>query len=208
MYKIFSHFIIIIALLSSSVISASSVAVIDYGSSGISKKWVASILDTLRVELGRTGKYDVMERVQMESIFSDQGYTLGNTCNNDTCAREIGKVLAVKNIVLTNISGAGKAYKTYTLSFWVIEVENGKIITKIVEIHKGYVEKYLLKKIPKIAQKLAGTYKKKEISGFARAMLTIGAIAVAFPIVRYLTPDETVSEDDEPTTGVKIIWSD
>ncbi len=206
---VLSSVILVIFLMQSSVRSADAIAVVDFLEDGVSKSTALSLSDTLRVELGRTGKYSVMERAEMESVLREQGFQPGEPCDTVSCAVEMGKLLVVKYMVLGTIIKTGEMYyKTFTITIRLVEVETGKVVSKVVEIHKSYGEKNLIKRIPKASQKLAGTYKKKEMSGFTRAILVIGGVAIAVPIIRFMTPKESVGVVEDPKTGVKVIWGE
>jgi curli biogenesis system outer membrane secretion channel CsgG len=70
-----------------------SIAIARLISSGVSDGEAISLTDALRSELGKTGKYQVMERTQMDDILKEQGFQQSGACNNETCALEIGKLM-------------------------------------------------------------------------------------------------------------------
>jgi curli biogenesis system outer membrane secretion channel CsgG len=76
---------------------------------GVTENEALSLTDALRSELGKSGKYQVMERSQMDDILKEQGFQQSGACDEASCAIEIGKILAV------NFIGVGTAMQnTFT----------------------------------------------------------------------------------------------
>jgi hypothetical protein len=158
------------------------VAINKLKASGVSENEASSLTDALRSELGKTGKYQVMERTQMDEILKEQGFQQSGACDEANCAIEIGKLLAVSHIVMGNIGLVGK---TYTLSVRFVEIGTGKILKDFTEYHKGNVDDLLTKKIPLLAQKIAGTYqpKKKNTGWWIGGGVAVVAAAVIVPAI-------------------------
>jgi hypothetical protein len=161
--------------------AADIVAVNNLKATGVTANEALSLTDALRSELGKSGKYQVMERSQMDDILKEQGFQQSGVCDEATCAIEMGKVLAVNYMVLGNIGMVGK---TYTLSVRFVEVGSGKILKDFTEYHKGTADELLTKVIPMLAQKIAGTYQppKKNHAGWWIAGGIVAAAAIAVPV--------------------------
>jgi hypothetical protein len=164
----------------------------------LSRSEAISFTDALRSEIGKTGKYEVMERAKMHEILKEQGFQQTGACDDATCAIEMGKLLAVKYMVLGNV---GKVGKTFTLNIRIVEVSSGKIINDITEHHKGSIDDLLSKVIPIAAQKLAGTYEEKRKPGVIIAISSVVAVAFIVPAIYIATKDSEPSSSD-----ITIIW--
>lgn len=156
-----------------SVSAADLVAVNNLKATGVTENEALSLTDALRSELGKSGKYQVMERSQMNDILKEQGFQQSGACDEASCAIEIGKMLAVNYMVMGNIGMVGK---TYTLSVRFVEVGTGKILKDYTEYHKGSTDDLLTSVIPMLAQKIAGTYQPKKNHA---ALWVAGGVVVA-----------------------------
>lgn len=202
MRKILSPAFIIVFLLQSLVFSGDAIAVNELGASGISESEAVSLTDALRVEIGKTGKYEVMERSKMNEILKEQGFQQSGVCDDESCALEMGKLLSVKYVVLGNI---GKVGKTYTLNIRMVEVKTGKIIADVAENHKGSIDDLLTEKIPIAAKKLSGTYKeKKRKPGIIIAISAAAVAAITVPVVYFATQDD--EEKTITSSDITVIW--
>lgn len=171
---------------------------------GISSGEAYSLTTAFRTELGKTGKFDLMERSQMEEILKEQGFQKSGACDETTCAIEMGRILAVKYMVLGHV---GKVGRTYTLNVRLVDVGTGKIAGDVTEYHKGSIDDLLTTTVVLVAKKLAGTYEEEEktrkglIIGLGSAVV---AAAIAVPIIIMATADE---ETDNTTSDVHIKWN-
>ncbi len=102
-------------------------AVIDFQSKGdVSDDEASIISDRVRTQMFRTGKYKIMERADMLSILKEQGFQQSQVnCEGTNCSVEIGKLLAVRQIMTGTVSKLGSIY---TLTFRIVDVEKGEIL--------------------------------------------------------------------------------
>lgn len=178
--------------------SGETIAVTTLSSSGLGEGEDISLTNSLRAEIGKTGKYNVLERAKMYEILKEQGFQNIGACDEATCAIEMGKLLAVKYMILGNV---GKVGKTFTINIRIVDVGSGKIINDITEYHKGSIDGLLTKVIPIAAQKLVGTYEEKRKPGAIIAISSVIAIAFIVPVVYLATKDDELSSSD-----ITIIW--
>ena len=195
--------IIILVFLFCSIASAADmVAVNKLKATGVTENEALSLTDALRSELSKSGKYQVMERSQMDDILKEQGFQQSGICDEATCAIEIGKLLAVSYMVMGNIGMVGK---TYTLSVRFVEVGTGRILKDFTEYHRGSTDELLTRVIPMLAQKIAGTYQpKKNRAALWVAGGVVVAAAIAVPAV-LLTRKKT--ENGPESSDVTVHWN-
>jgi TolB-like protein len=181
---------------------ADIVAVNNLKATGVTGNEALSLTDALRSELGKSGKYQVMERSQMEDILKEQGFQQSGVCDEATCAIEIGKILAVNYMVMGNIGMVGK---TYTLSVRFVEVGTGKILKDFTEYRKGSTDELLTSVIPILAQKIAGTYKpKKNHTGWWIAGGTVVAAAIVVPALYF---SRKKAESGPESSDITVHWN-
>ncbi|MCL2763102.1 MAG: penicillin-binding protein activator LpoB [Treponema sp.] len=80
--------------------------------------------DTLTVMFTNSGKYDMVERAQINQIIQEQNFQLSGMVSDET-AVSIGKFLGAQVMIIGDISGSGN---TRRLVFRALDVETGKIL--------------------------------------------------------------------------------
>jgi formylglycine-generating enzyme len=102
----------------------SYLAVIDVEAIGKVEKDIGRPLtDSIRREIVKSGKYEVMDRGNMDKILKEQAFQMSG-CTSKECAVEAGQLLGVGKIVVGSVSLVGK---TYLLSLSLVNVETGKV---------------------------------------------------------------------------------
>ncbi len=136
---------------------------------GVSAGEAELLSDRLRNDLFSTGKVEVMERDQMQSILAEQGLQQsGVTCTDEGCMVEFGKLLGVKKLISGSI---GKLGSLFMINAKSIDVQTGQLLKVVSKDVRGDIEDvvYIL---PAIAAELTGasapapkrSVKKKEIT--------------------------------------------
>jgi hypothetical protein len=194
---------IFLALLTTPAFSLEAVAVNQLTASGVTKEEAASLTDAFRSELSKSGKYQVMERGQMEQILKEQGFQQSGACDEATCAIEMGKILAVNQIVMGTI---GKVGRTYTLSVRVVEVGTGKIVKDITEYQKGNADELLTRTIPVVAAKLAGTYKAPSKTPVYIAIAGVAVVAIAVPVAYFASRKKPAETTVDAGSSLRVGW--
>jgi len=149
------HFIFSITLLISLSLNAQdkiSIAVLALQGNGISTSEASVLTDELRSVLVQTGKYNVIERSNMESILNEQGFQLSG-CTSTECAVEAGKLLGVQKMFGGSV---GKLGTLYNISIRIFDVQTGRIEKTESKRHEGSIEQ-LLDLIKQIGYALSGT---------------------------------------------------
>jgi hypothetical protein len=128
-----------------------SIALLDLEGNDISKAEARILSDELRAILFQTNKYNVLERNNMESILTEQGFQMSG-CVSTECAVEAGKLLGVHKMVAGSI---GKLGRLYNISIRMFDVKTSKIEKLVSERHSGSIEQ-LLDVIKQAGYQLAG----------------------------------------------------
>ncbi len=120
----------------------------------------------------KTGHFSVLSYTDMEEILAAQAFTLTG-CTDESCAVEIGKLLAAENIVVGELTGLGEGF---VLSIRMVNVSTGKTIK--AEIQNIDSLEDLQQKTFEASFRLAGLV---YIAGVDRGVTQTGSIYVMAP---------------------------
>ena len=90
-----------------------NIAVLDLNGTGIKTDDVLFLSNRLRTELFETGKFNVLEREQMNAILGEQRFQQSG-CKTVDCAIEIGQLLNVQQMVGGSI---GRIENLYSITY-------------------------------------------------------------------------------------------
>jgi hypothetical protein len=99
------------------------IAVFDLETQDVDKKISRPLTESIRRELVTSGKYEVIDRGNMNKILGEQAFQMTG-CVAGECVVEAGQLLGVGKIITGSVSIVGK---TYYLSLSLINVQSGKI---------------------------------------------------------------------------------
>lgn len=128
-------------------------------SDGVNKSISRPLSESIRRELVSTGKYDVIDRGNMNKILGEQKFQMSG-CVQGECIVEAGQLLGVGKIIAGTVSLVGK---TYYLSLSLINVETGKIEKVSEDKCKCEVDD-LIDSSKRLAKKLMGEKAKEDQS--------------------------------------------
>jgi len=159
-YKFLLIMIILIQLIVSSLPgqeTRETVAILDFNViSGLNEEAAATLTNIFRSQLIKTGKYNILERQDMESILEEQAFSLSGACNSAECAVEIGQLLSAEKMIIGDI---GRIGETYSITLRLINVSNGSIEGSWDDKFKGKKDE-LLDVFKLQARKIAGVEEK------------------------------------------------
>ncbi|MBA4348368.1 MAG: hypothetical protein C0415_00040 [Thermodesulfovibrio sp.] len=100
------------------------IAVFDLEITGkVDKNISRPLTESIRLEIVKTGKYEVIDRSNMNKVLTEQKFQKSG-CVSGECIVEAGQLLGVGKIVIGSVSIIGS---TYYLSLSLVNVETGKI---------------------------------------------------------------------------------
>lgn len=108
-----------------------------------------TVSDILRSEIAKTGKFEVLDRSNMDKILQEQNFQTSGITNSDDAVKA-GKILNVDLMAFGSFSKLGKAY---VISIQMVNVESGKIIYSENEKFNSIEDSDVA--IKKIIQKIA-----------------------------------------------------
>ena len=102
-----------------------NIAVTDFEARApLSQSETAFISDFVRGDIVKNGRFNVVEKNNMDKILSEQGFQ-NSGCSSADCAVAMGKILNVKNII---VGSCGKLLNKYVITLNAVDVESGKIV--------------------------------------------------------------------------------
>jgi len=131
--------------------TVSTIAVLPLEGQGISDSETGILTERLRSALVQDGRYDVVERTQMDDIMKEQGFQQTG-CLTDECLVQAGLILGAKQMVTGTV---GKIGNSFAIDIRLFDVETAKIIKAVTRDHQGTIDG-LLTVMEEIAFELAG----------------------------------------------------
>jgi Curli production assembly/transport component CsgG len=129
----------------------------------VSKDVSRPLSDCVRREVIQSGKYEVIDRSNMDKILKEQSFQMTG-CTQKDCAVEAGQLLGVGKIIVGTVSMVGR---TYYLSLSLINVESGK--TEMVEEEKCRCE---IDDLIDLSKRVAGKLMKGAVGQSSRPTVT------------------------------------
>ncbi len=121
------------------------VAVVALAARSLDSASVAVVEEAISSELMKSQKVRVLERSQMEKILREQGFQESGVCDLGNCTVEIGRMLAVNQILTGSL---GRLGGSYSLSLRLIDVKTGEVINSITRNQKGEIDAVLTELLP------------------------------------------------------------
>ncbi|MFA5847383.1 MAG: CsgG/HfaB family protein [Thermodesulfovibrionales bacterium] len=130
----------------------SYIAVFDLETTGkVDKDVIRPLTESIRREIVKSGKYEVIDRGNMDKILGEQKFQLSG-CVSGQCIVEVGQLLGVGKIITGSVSMVGK---TYYFSLQLVNVETGKIEDQSEDECKCEIDD-LIKSSKRLVKKLMG----------------------------------------------------
>lgn len=128
------------------------IGIIDLEANGVDATEAKAITDRLRIWLGRTGTFEVIERNQMETIMEEMGFQASGACNTNECVVQVGQVLGASKMVAGSVSRVGTLY---SLQIRMIDIATSRIENPLFKDVNG-IEQVFQQATQEIADELAG----------------------------------------------------
>ncbi len=101
-----------------------TIAILDFEGIGVSAQEARVLTNRLGTQMVQIGRYQVIERGQMEQILQEQDFQLTGCTSND-CAVEIGQLIGAQQMLAGSF---GKLGTIYTIDMKIIDVETGRVL--------------------------------------------------------------------------------
>lgn len=193
-----------------------TIAVNNLEAQGVTESEAATLSDVLRNKLINTGKYQVMERGEMETILKEQAFQSSGACNEAACIVEMGQVLGIQQVLAGSIGKVGRAY---SISARIISVESGQIVKSVSHHFTGPIEDLLTTEMDVVVKKLTGVTtafsdkgslkRKRDKKKLKRNLLITGGLAViggGVAAVLILTGDDQPTAEENNMGSLEVTW--
>lgn len=138
----------------SSAQAAENIAVLDLiAKNGLTQAEASTLTDRVRSLVIRHGQYQILERENIERILKEQGFQSTQNCEDTQCSLEIGRLLAVKQIMTGSVSKLGNLY---AINLRIIDVQNGRVVKDEYEDCVCLLETVLTQSVPNVVNKILG----------------------------------------------------
>ena len=144
------HRIILSILLTTSLFAKDIIAVLDLETIGLNPGEAQTLTQRLTSKLVSIGKYQVVERSNMDKILKEQKFQHSG-CTDSECAVEIGQLLNTDFIIIGSVSKFGD---TWALDARLIDVGKGNVLISAEYSKSGKMDVLLTSGITSIAKQL------------------------------------------------------
>jgi TolB-like protein len=142
--------------------AAENIAVLDLiAKNGLTQAEASTLTDRVRSLVIRHGQYQILERENIERILKEQGFQSTQNCEDTQCSLEIGRLLAVKQIMTGSVSKLGNLY---AINLRIIDVQNGRVVRDEYEDCVCLLETVLTQSVPNVVTKILGGQKQPAIT--------------------------------------------
>ena len=128
------------------------IAILDFDGYGVSQMEALVLTNRLGTHMVQLGRYQVIERGQMEQILQEQDFQMTG-CTSNECAVEIGRVLGCEQMLAGSF---GKIGSIYTIDMRIIDVESGGILRTTSYDVRGDVERLLTEGLAGAVKRIVG----------------------------------------------------
>lgn len=145
---------IIILMINSFLLAQPSTAVLEFDVQpyNLSKR---ALTDRLIIELGRTQKFNIVEREQINHIINEFKLQQTGLTSNQSAVK-IGRLLNVEQIIIGSVGSIETSYTKYYVNARIVDVESGKTIKTATFDKTGDPQSLLDYGMRNIAYQLAG----------------------------------------------------
>ncbi len=129
-----------------------TLAIVDFEGIGVSAQEARVLTNRLGTQMVQIGRYQVIERGQMEQILQEQDFQLTGCISNE-CAVEIGQLIGAQQMLAGSFGKLGTAY---TIDMRIIDVETGRILKTTSYDIEGSINRLLSEGLEEAVRRIAG----------------------------------------------------
>jgi len=132
--------------------SLPTIAVLDFEGIGVSAQEARVLTNRLGTHMVQLGRYQVIERGQMEQILTEQDFQLTG-CTSNECAVEIGQLIGAQQMLAGSFGQLGTVY---TIDMRIIDVQTGRILRTTSYDIEGSINRLLSEGLAEAVKRIAG----------------------------------------------------
>lgn len=134
------------------VTSLPTIAILDFEGIGVSVQEARVLTNRLGTHMVQLGRYQVIERGQMEQILTEQDFQMTG-CTSNECAVEIGQLIGAGQMLAGSF---GKLGTVYTIDMRIIDVVTGRILRTTSYDIEGSISRMLTEGLAEATRRIAG----------------------------------------------------
>lgn len=120
---------------------------------GVTEGEAKLLSDRFAIELGRLGKFTMVNRSKIQELLAIQDFTATDYSSNSEVVIKAGRILAVQHIIHGSV---GKIGSMYTLNTYLVNVENSVTEETATTDYAGSIENFLTQGMKENARILTG----------------------------------------------------
>ena len=132
--------------------SQPTLAILDFQGIGVSAQEAMVLTNRLGTHMVQLGRYQVIERGQMEQILTEQDFQMTG-CTSNECAVEIGQLIGAQQMLAGSF---GKLGTVYTIDMRIIDVATGRILKTTSYDIEGSINLLLTEGLAEAVRRIAG----------------------------------------------------
>ncbi len=129
-----------------------TIAILDFEGIGVSAQEARVLTNRLGTHMVQLGRYQVIERGQMEQILNEQDFQMTG-CTSNECAVEIGQLIGARQMLAGSF---GKLGTVYTIDMRIIDVVTGRITRTASYDIEGSISRLLTEGLAEAVKRIAG----------------------------------------------------
>ena len=129
-----------------------TIAILDFEGIGVSAEEARVLTNRLGTHMVQLGRYQVIERGQMEQILTEQDFQMTG-CTSNECAVEIGQLIGAQQMLAGSFGKLGTAY---TIDMRIIDVATGRILKTTSYDIEGSINRLLSEGLAEAVKRIAG----------------------------------------------------
>ena len=133
--------------------SQPTIAILDFEGIGVSAQEARVLTNRLGTHVVQLGRYQVIERGQMEQILQEQDFQLTG-CTSNECAVEIGQLIGAQQMLAGSFGQLGTVY---TIDMRIIDVVTGRITRTTSYDIEGSINRLLSEGLAEAVRRIAGS---------------------------------------------------
>ncbi len=130
-----------------------TIAILDFQGIGVSAQEAMVLTNRLGTHMVQLGRYQVIERGQMEQILNEQDFQMTG-CTSNECAVEIGQLIGARQMLAGSF---GKLGTVYTIDMRIIDVLTGRITKTTSYDIEGSINRLLSEGLAEAVRRIAGS---------------------------------------------------
>ncbi|MBA7653411.1 hypothetical protein ES703_61260 [subsurface metagenome] len=132
--------------------SLPTIAILDFEGIGVSAQEARVLTNRLGTHMVQLGRYQVIERGQMEQILQEQDFQMTG-CTSNECAVEIGQLIGAQQMLAGSFGQLGTVY---TIDMRIIDVVTGRITRTTSYDIEGSINRLLSEGLAEAVKRIAG----------------------------------------------------